>query len=125
MAGAETTPNSDLRGEDLGPPSLTTVGVLGQTLAIGPIFSAAFLPGTVAVFAGFNTPLSVLLAGLGTLGLAYALMLYARRFAGAGASTSTCGVAFTHPSVSSGAARICSACCSSGREGDSWRPATS
>jgi amino acid transporter len=56
---------------DLGHPSLTTPGVLGQALAIGPIFSAAFLSGTVAVFAGFNTPLSVLLAGLGMLGLAY------------------------------------------------------
>jgi amino acid transporter len=84
VAGAETTPDADLGREDLGPPSLTTRGVLGQTLAIGPIFSAAFLAGTVAVFAGFNTPLSVLLAGLGTLGLAYALVLYGRRFAGAG-----------------------------------------
>jgi amino acid transporter len=84
VAGAETTSNADLGREDLGPPSLTTRGVLGQTLAIGPIFSAAFLAGTVAVFAGFNTPLSVLLAGLGTLGLAYALVLYGRRFAGAG-----------------------------------------
>jgi amino acid transporter len=71
-------------GSELGPPTLTTRGVLAESLAIGPIFSAAFLAGTVAVFAGFNTPLSVLLAGLGTLGLAYALVLYGRRFAGAG-----------------------------------------
>jgi len=40
---------------ELGPPSLTTRGVLGQTLAVGPIFSAAFVGGTAAVFAGFNT----------------------------------------------------------------------
>ena len=84
MARAEITSNADHRSGHLGPASLTTRGVLGQTLAIGPIFSAAFLAGTVAVFAGFNTPLSVLLAGLGTLGLAYALVLYGRRFAGAG-----------------------------------------
>jgi amino acid transporter len=84
VARADTTPNADRRGEALGPPSLTTPGVLAQTLAIGPIFSAAFLAGTVAVVAGFNTPLSVLLAGVGTLGLAYALVLYGRRFAGAG-----------------------------------------
>jgi amino acid transporter len=71
-------------GGGLGPPTLTTRGVLWQTLAIGPIFSAGFLAGTVAVFAGFNTPLSVLFAGLGVLGLAYALVLYGRRFAGAG-----------------------------------------
>jgi amino acid transporter len=70
---------------DLGPPGLTTLGVVGQTLAIGPIFSAGFLAGTVAVFAGFNTPLSVLFAGVGTLALAYVLVLYGRRFAGAGA----------------------------------------
>lgn len=81
---AETTANVDLETADLGAPSLTTRAVLGQTLAVGPIFSAAFLAGTVAVFAGFNTPLSVLLAGLGVLGLAYALVLYGRRFAGAG-----------------------------------------
>jgi len=80
----EITPNVDLETADLGPRSLTTREVLGQTLAIGPIFSAAFLAGTIAVFAGFNTPLSVLLAGLGMLGLAYALVLYGRRFAGAG-----------------------------------------
>lgn len=80
----EITPNVDLETADLGPPSLTTREVLGQTLAVGPIFSAAFLAGTVAVFAGYNTPLSVLLAGLGVLGLAYALVLYGRRFAGAG-----------------------------------------
>jgi amino acid transporter len=71
-------------GEELGPRSLTTRGAFVQALAIGPIFSAAFLTGTVAVFAGFNTPLSVLLAGVGMLGLAYALVLYGRRFAGAG-----------------------------------------
>jgi amino acid transporter len=60
-------------------------GAIGQTLAIGPIFSVAFLSGTVAVFAGFNTPLSVLIAGVGTFALAYVLALYGRRFAGAGA----------------------------------------
>lgn len=65
--------------------SVSRWGVLGQSLAIGPIFSAGFLSGTVAVFAGFNTPLSVLLAAVGTVALAYVLTLFARRFAGAGA----------------------------------------
>jgi amino acid transporter len=37
------------------------------------------------VFAGFNTPLAVLLAGAGALALAYVLAMYGRRFAGAGA----------------------------------------
>jgi hypothetical protein len=56
------------RHMELGPTSLTTRGVLGQTLAVGPTFSAAFLGGTVAVFAGFNTPLAVLLARPGDTG---------------------------------------------------------
>jgi amino acid transporter len=65
--------------------SVATAGVFGQSLAIGPIFSAGFLSGTVAVFAGFNTPLSVLLAAAGAVALAYVLALFGRRFAGAGA----------------------------------------
>jgi amino acid transporter len=69
----------------LGPRSVTTRGVIGQSLAIGPIFSAGFLAGTVAVFAGFNTPLSVLLAAVGMIALAYVLTVFARRFSGAGA----------------------------------------
>lgn len=73
------------RNSYLGPRSVSSAGVLGQSLAIGPIFSAGFLSGTVAVFAGFNTPLSVLFAVCGTVALAYVLTLYARRYAGAGA----------------------------------------
>jgi amino acid transporter len=69
----------------LGGRSVSMWGALGQTLAIGPIFSAGFLSGTVAVFAGFDTPLSVLLAAIGTVALAYVLTLYGRRFAGPGA----------------------------------------
>ncbi|MFZ0090993.1 MAG: APC family permease [Solirubrobacteraceae bacterium] len=65
--------------------SVGSLGVVGQSLAIGPIFSAGFLSGAVAVYAGFNTPLAVLLAAVGTMALAYVLTLYGRRFAGAGA----------------------------------------
>jgi amino acid transporter len=69
----------------LGERRLTTLHAIGQTLAIGPIFSAGALLGLVAGVAGFNTPLSVLLGGIGALGLAYVISLYARRFSGAGA----------------------------------------
>ncbi len=69
----------------LEPRSVSQWGAIGQTFAIGPIFAVGFLLGTVAVFAGFNTPLAILLAGAGTLGLAYVLTLYARRFTGSGA----------------------------------------
>lgn len=72
-------------GGGLAPRSVSVWGAIAQTLAIGPIFAVGFLSGTVAVFARINTPLSVLLAGIGTLALAYVLSLYARRFAGAGA----------------------------------------
>jgi hypothetical protein len=58
-----------VRVSELKPGSVSRWGAIGQTLAIGPIFSAGFLSGTIAVFAGFNTPLSVLLAGVGMLAL--------------------------------------------------------
>ncbi len=83
MAGPRA--NTGAGAEQLGPRSVRTWGVIGQGLAVGPIFSAGFLSGTVAVFAGFNTPFAVLLTAVGTLALAYVLTLYGRRFAGAGA----------------------------------------
>lgn len=69
----------------LGERKLTTVHAIGQSLAIGPIFSAGLLTGLVAGVAGFNSPLSVLLGTVGALCLAYVVSLFARRFSGAGA----------------------------------------
>ncbi len=69
----------------LGPRRLTTLHAIGQALAIGPIFSVGLVSGLVANVAGFSTPLSVLLGSIGSLGLAYVIAIYARRFAGAGA----------------------------------------
>ena len=69
----------------LGPRKLTTLHAVGQALAIGPIFSVGLVSGLVASVAGFSTPLSVLLGSLGSLGVAYVIAIYARRFAGAGA----------------------------------------
>lgn len=69
----------------LGEGNLGTIHAVGQSLAIGPIFSAGLLTGLVAAFAGVSTPASVLLAAIGALALAYLVSLYARRFAGAGA----------------------------------------
>jgi amino acid transporter len=69
-------------------PQPRTLGIgaaMGETLALGPIFSAGFLSGTVAAFAGFNAPLSVLIAAVGAIALADVLAVYGRRFAGAGA----------------------------------------
>lgn len=69
----------------LGERRLTTLHAIGQSLAIGPMFSAGLLSGLVASAAGFNTPLSVLLGAIGALCLGYVVSVYARRFAGAGA----------------------------------------
>jgi len=69
----------------LGPRKLTTLHAVGQALAIGPIFSVGLVSGLVASVAGFSTPLSVLLGSLGSLGVAYVIAIYARRYAGAGA----------------------------------------
>lgn len=78
--------------------SVGTWGVIGQALAVGPIFSAGFVSLAVAVAAGFNTPLSVLLAAVGTVALGYVVMLYARRYAGAGAVYEYL-VRATHPAL--------------------------
>jgi amino acid transporter len=73
------------RGGELGPRRLTTIHAVGQSLAVGPIFSAGAVTGLVANVAGFNTPLSILLGSIGALAVAYVISVYARRFVGAGA----------------------------------------
>ena len=69
----------------LGPRRLTTVHAVGQALAIGPMFSVGLVSGLIASVAGFTTPLSVLLGCIGALCLGYVIVIYARRYAGAGA----------------------------------------
>jgi amino acid transporter len=75
-------------GPHLGGRRLTLRHAVAQSLAIGPIISAGVLLGVIAnpsTGAGANTALSVLAATIGCLGLGYAVSLFARRFAGAGA----------------------------------------
>src|SRR5579875_1987580 len=69
----------------LGERKLTTLHAIGQSLAIGPMFSAGLLTGLIASVAGFSTPLSVLLGTIGAICLGYVISLFARRYAGAGA----------------------------------------
>ena len=72
----------------LGEKNLSTIHAVAQALAIGPMFSTAIVLGLVsspATGAAWNTPLAVLLAGLGVLSIGYVVALCARRFAGAGA----------------------------------------
>src|SRR5579875_431143 len=69
----------------LGERKLTTLHAIGQSLAIGPMFSAGLLTGLIASVAGFSTPLSVLLGTIGAICLGYVISLFARRYSGAGA----------------------------------------
>ena len=73
---------------ELGKRNLSTIHAVAQSLAIGPMFSTALILGLVSnpvTGAAWNTTLAVLVAGLGVLAIGYAVTLYARRFAGAGA----------------------------------------
>jgi amino acid transporter len=69
----------------LGERKLTSIHAIGQSLAIGPMFSAGLLTGLVASVAGFSSPLSVVLGAVGALCLAYVISVFARRYSGAGA----------------------------------------
>src|SRR3954451_11666084 len=75
-------------GGELGERRLGTIHAVAQALAIGPMFSVALVLGGISrpdIGAGWNAALAVLLAGLGVMSIAYALSLFARKFAGAGA----------------------------------------
>jgi amino acid transporter len=82
-----STPPSP-RGGALGERRLGTMAAVAQALAIGPMFSVALVLSLVSNPANgstFNTALSVLIAGLGVLAIAYSISLFARRYQGAGA----------------------------------------
>ncbi|HEY4387758.1 MAG TPA: amino acid permease, partial [Ktedonobacteraceae bacterium] len=80
---SEKTPTST--SPRLGRPILTTWEAIAQSLAIGPIFSVAFVSTLVVSAAGSASLLAVLLAGIGMLAVGWIITLYARRYAGAGA----------------------------------------
>jgi amino acid transporter len=75
----------ELPRETLGERKLSTLDAVAQSLAIGPIFSGAFLTFLVVLQAGWNSLLSVILGSLGVLCLGWVVSVYARRYAGAGA----------------------------------------
>ncbi len=75
-------------GGELGERRLGTIHAVAQALAIGPMFSVALVLGGVSrpdIGAGWNAALAVVIAGLGVMAIGYALTLFARRYAGAGA----------------------------------------
>lgn len=66
-------------------PTLTTWDAIAQSLAIGPIFSSAFVAFLIAGSAGGAAPLATLIGAIGVLALGWLISLYARRGGGAGA----------------------------------------
>jgi len=83
---ATSAPPTD--GGGLGERRLGTMAAVAQALAIGPMFSTALVLSLVSNPVNgstFNTALSVLVAGLGVLAIAYAIALFARKYQGAGA----------------------------------------
>ena len=79
--GTEVTGTPDTLGER----KLTTLHAIGQSLALGPMFSVGLVLGGVSIGAHWNATLSVLIAGLGVLAIGYAVTVFARRYSGAGA----------------------------------------
>jgi amino acid transporter len=80
-----TRPEAISAEHHLGPAVLTTVDAIAQSLAIGPVFSAIFLAALVAKAAGSAAPLATLIGALGAICVAWVIVLFARRFTGAGA----------------------------------------
>ena len=85
VSGIDAVPETRGAQPHLGERHLTTLHAIGQALAIGPIFSVGLVSGLVANVAGFSTPASIVLGSIGSIGLAYVIAIYARRYAGAGA----------------------------------------
>src|SRR5438270_4561050 len=85
VSGGSAVAETDRPRPHLGDRRLTTTHAIGQALAIGPIFSVGLVAGLVANVAGYSTPIAILLGSIGSIGLAYVIAIYARRFAGAGA----------------------------------------
>ena len=71
-------------GPGLGEPKLTTRHAIAQSMAIGPIYSAAIYGAFVAAIGGGVGPAVVLITSVGVIALAWIVAQYARRFAGAG-----------------------------------------
>lgn len=80
-----TRPEAVRPGQHLGPPVLSTVDAIAQSLAIGPVFSAIFLAALIAREAGSSAPLATMVGAFGAICVGWVIVLFARRFHGAGA----------------------------------------
>jgi amino acid transporter len=80
-----TRPEAIPSEQQLGPPVLSTVDAIAQSLAIGPVFSAIFLAALVARAAGSAAPLATAIGAVGAICVGWIIVMFARRFSGAGA----------------------------------------
>lgn len=69
----------------LGKPTLTVIDAIAQSLAIGPVLSAVLLASFVAAVAGSAAPLAALIGAIGSICVGWVIVLFARRYTGAGA----------------------------------------
>ncbi len=69
----------------LGKPKLTVLDAIAQSLAIGPVLSAGLLASFVAGAAGSAAPLATLIGAIGSICVGWVIVMFARRFTGAGA----------------------------------------
>lgn len=81
---APTTPARDEHGR-LASAKLGTIDCVAQSLAVGPITSAALLGGIVAAYGGSSGPIYLVVATLGVFALGGVLVMFARKYIGAGA----------------------------------------
>ena len=65
--------------------TLTTTDCVAQSMAVGPIFSAAVIGFLLAAFAGGVGPFVIIITTIGILGLGYVISEFAKRYSGAGA----------------------------------------
>ncbi|MCX6414120.1 MAG: hypothetical protein NTU77_05905, partial [Actinobacteria bacterium] len=80
MTTAQADENVHLAKAQLG-----TVDCVAQSLSVGPITSAALLGGILAALGGSSGPLYMVIATIGVLAFGAILVMYARKYAGAGA----------------------------------------
>jgi amino acid transporter len=81
---ASTTPTRDEHGR-LASAKLGTIDCVAQSLSVGPITSAALLGGIVAAYGGSSGPIFLIVATLGVFCLGGVLVMFARKYIGAGA----------------------------------------
>lgn len=84
MTSTSSSPsNQGSAQQQLGRPTLTMVDAVAESLAVGPVFSVAFVAVVLAGVSGAHAPLAMLGGTVGMIALCLIITQYARRYAGA------------------------------------------